>query len=230
MENGKRHSVLLATCRERVAFWEHTDSVTLNRESLRRSGVTVSEAFISPTYIHIGRERLANRFLYEPELTHICFIDSDNVLSNDTIVKLLELDLPFVGALYFRRQGTPEPVACYWHNKHRTKVRFATQEVYDYCAEHDLGIYDGPVSLPEPHLMEVDAIGFGCTLIRREVFEAIKPPYFGRHGNDSGEDLVFCKLAEDAGYKPQLAIGCQIGHIATYQVTMKDFAEYIARE
>jgi GT2 family glycosyltransferase len=60
--------------------------------------------------------------------------------------------------------------------------------------------------ISEESLVEVDAVGAGCLLIHRKVFEAIKKPYFLFQYNDDGimtlgEDFYFCQKAQKAGFK-----------------------------
>lgn len=47
----------------------------------------------------------------------------------------------------------------------------------------------------------IDAAGFGCMLLRREVFEKIEFPWFEEKvwGSSRGEDISFCEKIRDAG-------------------------------
>ena len=56
-----------------------------------------------------------------------------------------------------------------------------------------------------PGLHKVDAVGTGCILIRRNVFEVMKKPYFQFVYNEdgfiaNGEDFNFCDKAKEAGF------------------------------
>ena len=58
------------------------------------------------------------------------------------------------------------------------------------------------------YLIEVDAVGGGNLLIKREVLERIKPPWFKDVYSDKdeikrtlGNDFYFCQKAQTAGYK-----------------------------
>jgi len=55
-------------------------------------------------------------------------------------------------------------------------------------------------------LVEVDASGGGCMLLKRKVIEALKPPYFkelqDQYGcRSKGNDFYFCEKVKEAGFK-----------------------------
>jgi len=55
-------------------------------------------------------------------------------------------------------------------------------------------------------VIEIDGVGTGCLLIRRNVFEKIEKPYFEFLFDEKGmnrlsEDLNFCRKAQEAGFK-----------------------------
>ena len=55
-----------------------------------------------------------------------------------------------------------------------------------------------------PDLVECHAIGGGCIIVRREVFEKIYPPFLDKIDSDGGmdveHDLEFCRKSREAGY------------------------------
>jgi hypothetical protein len=85
--------------------------------------------------------------------THTLWLDSDMVFPSHTLRTLLEHDKDIVGAAYVKRDGSGELIA----------------------ADVD-GI---PMKrLPPDPLVRVRSMGFGCILIKREVYESVSFPYF----------------------------------------------------
>ena len=70
-------------------------------------------------------------------------------------------------------------------------------------------------------LIEVDAVGMGCTLIRRGVFERLSRPYFPFQHDAAdperwtGEDMAFCNKVRAAGLKIHAAPWMKCGHMKT---------------
>lgn len=77
-----------------------------------------------------------------------------------------------------------------------------------------------PVDLSkEKELIEIDAAGTGCILIKRRVLEAIKSPFkriFDEDGIETmGLDLSFCKKAKERGFKIFASIKHKCSHYKT---------------
>jgi GT2 family glycosyltransferase len=55
-----------------------------------------------------------------------------------------------------------------------------------------------------PDLVECHAVGGGCLIIKREVFEKVYPPFLDKIDSDGGmeieHDLEFCRKSREAGY------------------------------
>ena len=66
-------------------------------------------------------------------------------------------------------------------------------------------------------LFKCDWVGTGCILIRMEVFEKIKRPWFffeppNKEGG-IGEDIWFCRKAKEAGYNIWIEPEAPVGHL-----------------
>jgi len=127
-------------------------------------------------------------------------------------------------------------VAFDWTSPARDGHRSASQRVRDFMVKYDMPIATTAqcTNTVFSTLMQVDVVGFGCILIKRKVLEKMiemhGPKLFGGHGNDFGEDTVWCKLAQDAGFKIYVDLGAQIGHIAQSQITVAHFMQVDAWE
>lgn len=66
---------------------------------------------------------------------------------------------------------------------------------------------------PTDGLVEIQAGGCAGMLIRREVLEAIEPPWF--EYTDRSEDIVYCEKVKAAGFPIYADLGSRLGHITT---------------
>lgn len=141
---------------------------------------------IPSVMIHICRNMLVRKFL-ESDCDKIVFLDVDQIFSADVIEKLDSDDKDIVGAMICSRV---EPYkACITVKKDNKLFSIFPQE---------------------KRLIEVDAIGMGATMIKREVFLKMKKPWFyfsnkrddiEAVNDDIGEDINFCLDAKKAGFK-----------------------------
>lgn len=68
-------------------------------------------------------------------------------------------------------------------------------------------------------VLDVEAVGFGCCLVRRDVFEKVGNPWFSYHSNIEfhkvlSEDVDFCMKAKQHGYQVVVDTGLKLGHIS----------------
>lgn len=96
--------------------------------------------------------------------------------------------------------GCPTPV---YHNTNKEGERFWYFNAYDYVPEKKAY----KEHLPQSGLQKVDAIGTGCILFKRRVFEHpdLQKGAFTRKLNpdgtvNKGNDISFCERAREAGF------------------------------
>jgi len=129
---------------------------------------------------------------------YIFFVDDDVLPPINTITKLLSHNKDIVCGLYFSNR---EP--------HFPQIFFKNYE--DDLNKDDpvakwSGKYDCVENYEKDKLIEIDACGAGCMLIKAEVFKKLKLPYFwyipkSEDKPRKGEDFYFCEKAKEAGYK-----------------------------
>lgn len=138
---------------------------------------------------HIAWQR--NTIVRQMEGDWVCFIDSDQEFSPDTLLRLLAWKRPIVGALIAGRHS-PFPICAF------------------------LGMQSLPYeTLLAEGLVEVDAVGTGFMLIDRAVFNRLKDPWFevGQVNSErAGEDTYFCQKARAAGFSIAVDCGAVVGH------------------
>jgi len=85
---------------------------------------------------------------------YIFWLDDDTAPPNNAISRLLASGRDFIGGVYYLPAKPFNPIA--------------------YKRDHENGLYQYVYGYPEGALLQVDAIGFGCTLVHRSVYEKIR--------------------------------------------------------
>ena len=147
----------------------------------------------------------------DKKYTHCLWLDDDMVFSPDLAVVLASemADYDMISGLYFGRHE-PFPVVYVKH---------------DHSEDDPYKHY--PLLKCPTRTFECDAVGFGCLLMKTDVFDKVPEPWFTIDAR-GGEDIVFCKHARDAGLKIGCAGHYRLGHINKPNViTWKDSEDYI---
>ena len=155
------------------------------------------------TMIDTARNLIAMKALEDVTTSHILMIDDDMTFDHDFVMKLIAHDVDIVGGLAFKR--TPDYHPCTYRKKDDKYV---------------------PI-LPEV-FQEVDIVGTGGILIKREVFEKLKYPYFETWYNKTNAeehfsvDFDFCIKAKKAGFKIFVDPDALMGHIGEAPIITKE--------
>lgn len=148
---------------------------------------------------------------FEENCTHIVMMDTDQVYPEDTIEKLLADDKDIVGGVVHRRYTPFEPI-------------LYRGELTKYHHVPDEECYSGKV-------IEVDAVGTGCLMIKTEVFKNLQKPWFKIYTHPDtnkavGEDIHFCSEAKKAGYKIYANTSVEIDHLAHMVINRSTYELY----
>lgn len=166
------------------------------------------------TLIFDQREKLVDVALKEG-CDAVLFIDSDMRFPHDTIEILLSREQPIVGVNAVTRRKPVLPTA----------LRLMVERGKDgKVVRHKWEKVD---SMGKEGVEPVSALGFGVTMIRREVFEAMDRPWFDVGWGGAGvvgEDVHFCIKAMEKGFQPQVdhSLSKFIGHIGTHEYRWDD--------
>ena len=129
---------------------------------------------------------------------YLLSIDSDIIFPKDMLIKMLNHDKDLVSGVY--RQRLPDQII----------------ELYD-LKQRNIPLGDLPVN----ELIEIGGCGFGCVLVKKEVFVNIGYPQFEYHSaldhrNTFSEDNDFCKKATDLGHRLFADTSIMCGHKGTH--------------
>lgn len=176
--------------------------------------VQVSIYFNIGSLIYTSRNDLAKRAIKE-EADLVMWFDSDMIFPPDTLRKLLahiDAGADIATGLYYRRTQPYTPVV------------YKTMDVDE---ETQQAVYEELETVPaEP--FEVEACGFGCVLMRTDVFMSV----FSKYGNmfspigNVGEDIAFCWRAKTCGYKILCDPTMKLGHVGATVITEDFYKTY----
>lgn len=132
----------------------------------------------------LGRDKIVQYARYRlPHPTHILFIDSDVIPRSNTLKKLLSRNKDIIAGVCPMMQRD----TIFWN---------VTRKKPDK-------IFEGLDTLPD-NPFKAEAFGFGIVLVKYEVFEVLKWPYWEDHFKPGvrcrGEDMDFCDKAKAAGF------------------------------
>lgn len=150
----------------------------------------------------------------------VMMADSDANWASGSIARLISHNLPVVCGTMFTRDLPPYPtIGNYDSTEADGKVlydyRGTTLAIDEIAKKHNLTVEgDNEFMLPrfDGDIREVDGMGMHFTLIRRDVYEAMSPPWFAVGPEGAGEDFYFCRKAQEAGFKLYWDSGLYTGH------------------
>lgn len=153
------------------------------------------------TTISVARNRLVAGAL---KADYLLFLDSDMELPVDLIDRLFAHKKDVVSALAFSRGYPHDPM---------------TYREWKVGAYYRSRLTGG--------LIDVDATGCACLLIKTDVFNKIEKPWFDfsvyKGTECKGEDIVFCEKLKAAGYEIFVDTGLECGHISDRVIGSNDW-------
>lgn len=157
-------------------------------------------AMKSGSLIYTSRNSLAMMAI-QMDADFVFWLDSDMVFKSDTLVRMMDTlkknDLDILTGLYFRRVPPYSPV------------------LFDKLEQNgEITEFSEFNKIPD-ELFEVGGCGFGCVLMKTDVFFDVQSKYgnmFAPMGNN-GEDVAFCIRARSCGYKIYCDPSIVCGHV-----------------
>ncbi|MBV1758131.1 MAG: hypothetical protein KMY55_09860 [Dethiosulfatibacter sp.] len=157
--------------------------------------------------IHVAREMLVTSMM-KHGAEWLFFIDADMTFPPNLLTRLLSHNAPVVTAMAFKR--VPPYTPCF----------------YEKCEITENGVnlkpYEFDMKPTEP--FTVEACGAACLLIRKEVFEKIKYPWF-LPLPFTGEDISFSLKLKGAGIPILVDPVPIVGHLEERSVNVYTYLE-----
>lgn len=164
--------------------------------------------------VYITREQCVY-YAIENNYDYIFFLDSDQKVPNDIIIRLanyLDNGEDIATALVFTKK--PPYYPCAYKESNKTEQ-----------GRLDLKYCDVDNLTNKPFY--VQNCGCGCVMIKTEIFEKIKPPWFAMPFYMSGEDVSFFHIAtQEFGYKILCDPSIEVGHWGNTLVDKYTYLKY----
>lgn len=159
--------------------------------------------------------------------THFLMFDSDSIpRRRDAVVKLFEADKDIIYAVSACKEAIPFWMVFDWEDRetytHKWKIIADPWEPYEIFPQY------------KDKVFEVGGGGTGMVLIKREVLETIEPPWYSTEQTTRvsqtgtytyvGDDVMFHKRAQDAGFK----IYAHGGALCYHQSGKHMFPDFVA--
>lgn len=168
-----------------------------------------------------GRNKLVNIML-EQDYDYIFFVDNDIILPKNALIDLYNMNWYFTAGTYPRKElktlTEKNPFTTLYNHDERNKEVYCPtfMRFNDFHADK---------------LTQVDCCGFGCTLIRRDLFNVIEQPYFFFAHEEApkpgiraeyciGEDMYFCRKVIKSGLQIWAHGNVLCGHLGKFVYTL----------
>lgn len=171
-------------------------------------GVTVDfESFYGYNIAQI--RNLIFNFADKNNYDYVLNVDSDMVLPQDTLSKLLEADKDIVTGVYRQRN-----------------LDYNVAEIYVDLPNGGTDNINSDFLYKQEDIFEVAGAGFGCILVSMKVIRDMDYPHFVYKDtidfeHTVSEDTYFCEKARSMGYSINCIPTLQCGHIGSFTLRFK---------
>lgn len=177
--------------------------------------------------IQTARNLICERFL-KSGMDYLLMHDSDATWDREAIARLVSHGMPVVTAMIFMRRLPPIPSIGMRHGGQTVEGSqlYTFRPTVDRLLEMDkAGTFDqqerNEFTLPKlDSLQEIDGAGAHFMLIRRDVIEKIRAPWYVASSLNGGEDFDFCRRVQKAGFKLYADFSVYTGHVAGPGITL----------
>ncbi len=198
--DGTSTSVSILVPTRDTVYSHFSYSLTNLMKTSTQMGIDVHLFFNASTILINQREQLIDQAI-QIKSDWVLWLDSDMVFPSTTLLRLLSHNQNIVACNYMKRSNPMKSVAFM-----------------------DISDWESWVPLQkQDELLTVEAIGMGCVLMKTEIFNQLKKPYFEyTYDNKTqdwlGEDFTLFKKINYLGYevKVDTNLSNEIYHIGSY--------------
>lgn len=225
------HIVIGTPCYGGQMCTEYTQSLLALKEACMQYGIKMTCIFLgNESLIQRGRNTIAHHFLQMEDATHLMFIDADQRFRANDIALMIKADKGIIGG--------PVPMKGIDWNRVRQGAVLNHPNLAALTGIFNLNKLDGHDMVSPDQPFQVEHIGTGFMLIRRDVFEDLKPhtqtyknggasiapdeevhDFFRVQVEDGkllSEDYHFCHEYRKHGGTVWAAPWCELGHFGAY--------------
>lgn len=225
------HIVIGTPCYGGQMCTEYTQSLLALKEACMQYGIKMTCIFLgNESLIQRGRNTIAHHFLQMEDATHLMFIDADQRFRANDIALMIKADKGIIGG--------PVPMKGIDWNRVRQGAVLNHPNLAALTGIFNLNKLEGHDMVSPEQPFQVEHIGTGFMLIRRDVFEALAPhtqtytnggasiapddevhDFFRVQVEDGkllSEDYHFCHEYRKHGGTVWAAPWCELGHFGAY--------------
>jgi hypothetical protein len=164
-------------------------------------GISTELVFMKGYSVTQARNRLAALSLHN-QFDYTFFVDGDVILPEDTLQKLVAIDAPVATGWYIKKIQDGLKIAELYRQKD--------------------GGWENLIKFPNNTIIDVSGCGFGCTLVKNEVFQETRQDnafwfeYIETPKMVCSEDLAFCRKVLNHGYQIKADTSVHCRHIGQY--------------
>lgn len=230
MNDEKKVKVYLGVCKDRYIIGKWYPVMDAMRNTMKKAGVWGGGFEQQGARIDWNANEIVHKFL-ETDCTHLLMLETDIYALPQSPIKLLTRDKDIVGGLYFHR-GEHWPIAMVESGKYINEWNHEVamykpmrKEVYGWIIENKIPMVDDAWVIDgEGGLLEVDIVGMGLTLIKREVFNKMPGPWY-EDWESATQDVSFCMKARKLGFKVFCDMSVIMGHYVEQPCGQAEFRQ-----
>lgn len=183
---------------------EFVKSLTKLIVRLKNDGIDFDLDIASGTLVYVARDKLAKRAINE-HFTHILWLDSDMVFTEDILSDLMFSGKPFVTGI------------CHSRRKPFASCLFSSLNPVERFEEYPAGVF------------EVQGCGLAAALTEVQILRDV---VITHHGTafcpmpQYGEDLAFCVRVHECGYHIFADSSVRLGHIGHITIYPEDYERW----
>ena len=225
------HLVIGTPCYGGMMCTEYAQSILALKEACLEHNIKMTCIFLgNESLVQRGRNTIAHHFLQMEDATHLMFIGADQKFVANDIARMIKADKGVIG-------GAVPMKGINW-NRVRQGAVLNHPRLDLLTGVFNVNKLDG-IDMIDPNLpFQVKHVGTGFMLIRRDVFEKLKPHvgWYKNGGNSVNpedqvydffkvqnvnnellsEDYNFCHMYREHGGTVWVAPWCELGHFGAY--------------
>lgn len=225
------HLVIGTPCYGGMMCTEYAQSILALKEACLEHNIKMTCIFLgNESLVQRGRNTIAHHFLQMEDATHLMFIDADQKFVANDIARMIKADKGIIG-------GAVPMKGINW-NRVRQGAVLNHPRLDLLTGVFNVNKLDGHDMMDANLPFQVKHVGTGFMLIRRDVFEKLKPHVgWYKNGGSSvnpedqvydffkvqnvnnellSEDYNFCHMYREHGGTVWVAPWCELGHFGAY--------------
>ena len=203
----------------------YMDSIMSLSKELEKAGIpSIRQHIIHTSLITKARNECISNFMNQTKFDYFLFIDGDIGFNALDVIKLINYDKPFVAATYPKKHLRWEEIQkCFYNDIPET-----SQELLQKTSEYT--IYEKENQIPKDGLLEVNRVGTGFMMIKRDLIKKMAKKYPELMYKENGkkgygffesaimnkehlsEDYAFCERAKAVGEKVLIDPSIELTH------------------